>query len=616
MTRVLQMGKWINENFEKIFLAVGLFASFMLITFQVIYRFFIIKAGILLPVSWVEELARIIFIWISYLAVPIAIKKRDLIRIDAIYNILPEKGKKISWIIIDTLLLVVTGVLFICGYEHVCHLMRFPSATAAMKLPYWMAYLVLPIGFGLCVLRLVQDYIRQFKECGLKYTIIGIILAGITFLPLVLHVNASAALWLFGYFILYLILGMPIAFSLGLSALMVMWGCGTMPVGYAAQLSYTGLDSVPIMAVPFFIAAGNFMGEGGLSKRLIAVADDLLGSFTGGLALATILTCMLFAAMSGSGPATVAAIGALTIPAMVERGYDKRFAAALVACAGTIGVLIPPSTPLVLYGIAANTNIAKLFMAGLLPGILVGVALMLVAYVTSRKNGWRGEKRERSWKRTGALLWDAKWALLVPVIILGGIYSGICTPTESAAIAATYGLIVGLFLYKELNIKSTIKCLIESGITSSIVIILLAQATIFGNILTILQIPTMIAEAIIALTTNKILILLLINILLLIIGTFMDAGASIIVLTPILLPIVVQLGVDPIHFGVMMILNLSIGFVTPPVGVNLFVASSITKMSLQDMVGRVIPFLISMITVLLLVTYIPTISMALVNIFY
>jgi C4-dicarboxylate transporter DctM subunit len=376
-----------------------------------------------------------------------------------------------------------------------------------------------------------------------------------------------------------------------------------------AQIAFTSIDSFPIMAIPFFIAAGVFMGAGGLSQRLLALADELLGSLYGGMALATIATSMFFAAISGSGPATVAAIGSLTIPAMVERGYDKYFSAAVIACAGAIGVMIPPSNPFVVYGVSAQASIGKLFIGGIVPGVLTGLVLMVISFYYSKKMGWRGVERERNAKTMIKAIWDAKWALMVPVIILGGIYGGIMTPTEAAAVSALYGLLVGCFVYREINLSNITSCVMEACSTSAIVIVLIAMATIFGNIMTIEQVPTIMAEFILGLTSSKILILLIINVFLLWVGTFMEALAAIVILTPILLPVVMKVGVDPVHFGVIMVVNLAIGFVTPPVGVNLFVASSVAKLRIEKIAKAAVPQLIGMLLVLLAVTYIPELSL-------
>ena len=387
----------------------------------------------------------------------------------------------------------------------------------------------------------------------------------------------------------------------------------TRPVSVLCQNMCSAGDSFPLMAIPFFVAGGALMSNGGITKRLVDLADACIGHISGGFAMVTAICCAFFGAISGSGPATVAALGALTIPAMVERGYDKYFSAALVAAAGCVGVMIPPSNPFVVYGISAQVSIGDLFMSGIVPGIMVGIVLMSYCYWYSRKKGGRGQEKVRNARTLMHAAWDAKWALMVPVIVLGGIYGGIMTPTEAAAIAAFYGLIVGLFLYKEMDFKCLINSCIESCETSAVIIVLMAMATLFGNIMTIEDVPGTVARAILSCSENKIVILMLINVLLLIVGTFMEALAAIVILVPILLPIVTGVGVSPLHFGVIIVVNLAIGFITPPVGVNLFVASGVAKAKLENIASQALPMIALMLIVLLICTYIPEVPLILVG---
>ena len=605
---------WLDENFEKPFLFTGLLAIILIITFQTFYRYictyFSTDAS---GAIWTEELARFIFIWISYLAIPAAIKTRRNIRVDIVYDRLPARFQAISWIVVDICFMALVAVVFYMGLNHMRMLLEFPQVAPGTNMSYFIPYLILPVGFGLMGIRLLQDFAKQARECGVVDTLIGVSFCAVIAIPALYSESLSTLTVLFGYFLLFLVIGVPISVSLGLAATATILNAGTLPIEYVAQIAFTSIDSFPIMAIPFFIAAGVFMGAGGLSRRLLNLADEILGSLPGGIALAAIATSMFFAAISGSGPATVAAIGSLTIPAMVERGYDKLFAAAIVAAAGAIGVMIPPSNPFVVYGVSAQVSIGKLFMGGIVPGVLTGLALMLATYIYSKKKGWQGVARERNMKTFIKAFWDAKWALMVPVIILGGIYGGIMTPTEEAALAAFYGLVVGVFVYRELNLKNIVPCFMDACSTSAIVIILMAMATIFGNIMTIEQVPATIASAMLSLTQNKIMILLLINVLLLIVGTFMEALAAIVILTPILLPIVTKVGVDPVHFGVLMVVNLAVGFVTPPVGVNLFVAAGVADAKIERLAKVALPLVGIMIAILLLITYIPALPMLLVN---
>lgn len=418
---------------------------------------------------------------------------------------------------------------------------------------------------------------------------------------------------LFGSFAVLLFLSVPIGISIGLATLITIFFTGTLPVEFLAKELVTSVDSFPLMAVPFFILAGEIMGKGGISERLFNVANAIVGNKTGGFAIATIITCMFFAAISGSGPATVAAIGGIMIPAMVRNGYDLKFATAIVASAGSIGVIIPPSIPMVIYGVVGNTSIGDLFIAGIIPGILVGLSMMVWAYYYSKKKGYRGLDEPTSLKKIGVAFWDAKWALLIPVIILGGIYGGFFTPTEAAVIAVVYGLFASMVLYRELNIKDLPKVMVDSALTTATVLIIVGTATAFGRFLTIEQVPTKVAQTLMKVSDEPIIIIMLIMALLLVVGMFMDTLAAIIILTPILLPIAVQIGYDPIHFGILMVVNLAIGFITPPLGVNLFVASGISGLSLESLSRAVIPFIFAMLFTLMLITFIPQLSMFLVG---
>lgn len=618
---------WLDENFEKIFLVAGLIAIICFITLQTFYRYIVSNlletAGAMV---WTEEISRYIFIWITYFAVCVAIKKRSSIRIDIIYEKLPKRWQEISWIVVDGCFLLLTLVIAITGWGQIERLMQYPQYTTALRIPFLVPYLILPIGFGLMSLRLIQNLWKQIKVCGTTDTIIGLVALlalGIPMYPVMisLYVTGDVFIYdyiaplpaLFGYFIALCVLGVPIAIGLGLSTLATIICADTLPLEYLSQVAFTSLDNFPIMAIPFFIAAGEYMGEGGLSSRLLKLADSMLGGMYGGMAMTTVVTCMFFGAISGSGPATVAAIGSLTIPAMLERGYNKAFSCAIVAAAGALGVMIPPSNPFVVYGIAAQVSIGDLFISGIIPGILCGLVLMAYSYFHSKKMGWKGDAEERSGKKLALAAWDAKWALMVPVIVLGGIYGGFMTPTEAAAVAAFYGIIVGVFIYREIDVKKLCKCSVSAAETSATIILLMAMATIFGNIMTIEDVPGTIARAILDFTNSKFFILLIINILLLIVGVFMEALAAIVILTPILLPVVTGVGVSPLHFGVIMVVNLAIGFLTPPVGVNLFVASGVSGENIIRIAKAALPMISLMILVLLVITYFPQVPLCLVG---
>lgn len=418
---------------------------------------------------------------------------------------------------------------------------------------------------------------------------------------------------LFSSFILFAILGLPIAIVLGLSSIIAISMASRIPLMVVAQRMFTACDSFPLMAIPFFMMAGALMESGGISRRLINLANKLVGSMTGGLAQVGILTCMFFAAISGSGPATVAAIGAILIPAMIEAGYDAGFAAAIMAAAGAIGVIIPPSIPMVTYGVVGGVSIGSLFMGGFGAGIVVGLSLMVAVYIISKKRGYCGQEKPSSFRDILKAIKEAFWALLMPIIILGGIYGGIFTPTEAASVAVVYGFVVGFFIYRELSIKSLPKIFVNTAVSTSVVMFIISTAQVFGWIMTSQRIPDRIAQAFISFSESPYIILLLINLLLLVVGCFMETNAAIIILAPIFLPLITKLGIDPILFGLIMVVNLAIGMITPPLGVNLFVACGVCNLTLEKISKAILPFLIAMIVALMLITYIPGITMFLPN---
>ena len=414
---------------------------------------------------------------------------------------------------------------------------------------------------------------------------------------------------LFGSFALLLILRVPIGISLGMSSLITIFASGVVQPTYLAQGLVTGADSFSLMAVPFFVLAGELMATGGISRRLLNIADAFLGRKYGGLALVTVVACMFFAAISGSGPATVAAIGGLTIPSMLKQDYDRPFAGAISAAAGSIGVIIPPSIPMVMYCVATGVSVGAMFMGGVIPGILIGVSLCVYSSLYSKKHKYiNAEAAPFSWGNVGRSLVDGIWALLVPVIILGGIYGGIFTPTEAAAVAVAYGLIVGLFVYRDLKAKDLYRIFGSAALTTATIMVILGTATTFGRILTLERIPTMIADFFESVAKGPIMLMILINILLLIVGCFMETNAAIIILAPIFLPIVESMGINPAHFGIVMVVNLAIGFVTPPLGVNLFVACNVANAKLEEICKGILPILGVMIVDLLLITYIEPLS--------
>ena len=421
--------------------------------------------------------------------------------------------------------------------------------------------------------------------------------------PLVLALVAAGLLFI----------GVPVGISLGLGMVAVALGFGTTNLTFLAQGMYSGFESLPLTAIPCFMLAGAVMETGGLSKRLVNVADKAFGHNIGGLGTVTVVACLFFGAISGSGPATVAAIGGIMIPYMVKAKYDRTYATGLSAVAGGLGVIMPPSIPLVVYGVATNTSIGDLFLAGIVPAFIVAFFLIVVNVFLSRKAGYLGNGTPFSFKEMFKATWDAKWALLMPVIILGGIYGGIFTPTEAAVVATVYGIIIGLFVYKELSLKACWKMLVDNTSFVGGIMLTFAPAAAMGAVLSLLGVPQSITAFLFGISSNKIVILLIVNVFLLFVGMVMDTTSANIIFSPILLAALLPYGVDPVHFGLLMTVNLAIGFVTPPVAANLFVASGMTGIPLDKIVKKAWPFIAAMFVALLVLTYIPATSIGLLR---
>ena len=410
-------------------------------------------------------------------------------------------------------------------------------------------------------------------------------------------------------FVFFLLIGVPIAFVLGLTPLMAMMTQGETPLILAAQRIFTGIDSPILMAVPFFILAGNIMSASSMTGRLVAFCNILVGWLRGGLAYVNVVISMIFAGITGAAVADTSAVGSILIPAMKKEGYDTDFAAAVTATSSTIGPIIPPSIPFIIYGVLAEVSIASLFLAGFVPGVLLGLFQMGVVGYYSRKRQYP-KGRLPSLKEALKGVGDAVLVLMLPIIILGGILSGIFTPTESACIASFYALFISFFVYRDIRVRDLPRILINTGATSSLVMLVISMASIFSWLLAVEEVPQLVTEIVLKATANKYLILLFLNAILLIVGTFMETGASLIILTPVLLPLMVQIGVDPLHFGVILVLNLVIGLTTPPVGVCLFIACSIGQTSLERLSRAILPFLLASIVVLLICTYWESLIMA------
>lgn len=414
-------------------------------------------------------------------------------------------------------------------------------------------------------------------------------------------------LLLIGSFFVLVMVGVPIAVSLGASSLFALWYSDS-ALDVLAPTIYSSISKYSLLAIPFFILAGLIMEKVGISRRLIHLAETLLGGIRGGLILSTVTVAVFFAAISGSGPATVAALGVILIPAMVRQGYKRGMAGALLSSAGSIGIIIPPSIAFIIYASLAQVSVADLFLAGLIPGLLLAGTFIVCSYLMIRKNKDIVVPRRYSGREKLKAFKDAFWGLLAPVIILGGIYSGIFTPTESAGVAVIYGIFVGVFIYKELSFKRLVEVLVDSASSTASVMYIVAFATVFAYILTTSLLAQDMATGILGLSQEKVLLLLLINAVFLIVGFFIDTISAYFILIPVLLPVALALEIDPVHFGVIATVNLAIGQFTPPVGVNLFVASNAGKVPIRELVRSIVPFILSALVGLMVITFIPELS--------
>lgn len=410
-----------------------------------------------------------------------------------------------------------------------------------------------------------------------------------------------------------MLMGVPVAFSLGLSSNIIILFFSADSISSIAVKIFETSEHYTLLAIPFFLLAGAFMTTGGVAKRLIDFANATVGHIRGGLAIASVLSCMLFAALSGSSPATVAAVGSITIAGMVRSGYPLEFGTGIVTNAGTLGILIPPSITMVVYAAVTEQSVGRLFMAGVIPGLLLGTVLMVAIYIVARRKNLPAQPRAtfREWIVSAR---KALWGLILVFIILGGIYSGAFTATEAAAVAAAYSFFVAVFVYKDIKLKECPRVVLEAAKLSVMLMFIIANAMLFAHVLTTENIPQDITRIVADMNLEAWQFLIVVNLILLVAGAFMEPSAIILIMVPILFPIATQLGIDPIHFGVMMVVNMEIGLITPPVGLNLFVSSAITKLPVEKVIRATLPWLMIMLLFLILITYVPEISIWLPNV--
>ncbi len=415
------------------------------------------------------------------------------------------------------------------------------------------------------------------------------------------------ALLIFCLLAVLMLTGMPVSISLGLTVLSFLFFLTQVPVEAVALKLFTGIENFEIMAIPFFILAGNFLTHGGVARRMLRFASTMVGHFYGGLGLSGVVACALFAAVSGSSPATVVAIGSILLPAMVKGGFPPRFGAGVITTSGALGILIPPSIVMVMYSVSTNTSVGALFIAGVVPGLVLATMLGLTTWYLARKNDYPRQPKA-TWSERLTAFRESIWGLLLIVIVMGGIYSGMFTPTEAAAVSAVWAFIAAVFIYKDLRLKDVPRVLLASANMSAMLLYIITNAVLFSFLMTHENIPQMMADAMIGTGVGTIGFLVIANVLLLVAGNFMEPSSIVLILAPILFPIAIKLGIDPVHFGILMVVNMEIGMCHPPVGLNLYVASGITKMGITELTVAVWPWLVTMLVFLALVTYWPPLS--------
>jgi C4-dicarboxylate transporter DctM subunit len=600
-----------------------------------------------LDLSWAQELCIYLFIWMAKFGAAYGVRTGIHVGVDVlVMRMEPARAKKV---ILFGLLsgAFFTAVIANFGAHFTWSVWQSGTRSNDLEAPMWMVYMAIPLGSSLMCFRFLQvawhfwhtgslprhdvahvegldDVVGEapvdFKPKPKGGTYISIILMSLPFLLLGLGLLARQgvvpadggvrAALVFGLLISLMLTGMPISIALGLTVLSFMFTLTDVPLDSVAMKLFTGIENFEIMAIPFFILAGNFLTHGGVARRMIAFASSMVGHWHGGLGLSAVLACALFAAVSGSSPASVVAIGSVVMPAMVAQGFPPRFGAGVVTTAGALGILIPPSIAMVLYSVSTNTSVGKLFIAGVVPGIMLATMLGMTTWYRARKFGYPRLPRA-TWTERARAGRESFWGLMLIVIIMGGIYTGIFTPTEAAAVSAVYAFVIAVFVYKDLGLKDVPRVLLSSANMSAMLLYIITNAVLFSFLMTSEQIPQAAAAWMVDRGFGPLGFLLLVNVMLLLAGNVMEPSSIILIMAPILFPVAMHLGIDPIHFGILITVNMEVGMCHPPVGLNLYVASGIAKMGITELTIAVWPWLLTMLVFLGLITYIPWISLVL-----
>ncbi len=604
-----------------------------------------------IDLSWAQELCIYMFIWMAKFGAAYGVRTGIHVGVDVLVNVLPPSSRK--QVIVFSLLCgaLFTGIVAVFGGSFVGQMFATGQQSNDLEAPMWIVYLTLPLGSGLMCFRFlqvawwfywtgrlphhdvarvegaeaepVQDPLhpadvdggagarRGASPLGLVLMLTPVLIvavctahaAGIIVLP-----QSLRAFVIFALLIALMLTGMPVSIALGLTVLAFMFTLTDVRTESVALKLFTGLESFEIMAIPFFILAGNFLTHGGVARRMINFATAMVGHWYGGLALSGVLACALFAAVSGSSPATVVAIGSVILPAMVAQGFPKRFGAGVITTSGSLGILIPPSIPMVLFAVATNSSVGKLFIAGIVPGIVLATMLGGTTFYRAWRNNYPRMQKATLVERLRTFR-ESIWGLLLIIIVIGGIYSGLFTPTEAAAMSAVYAFIVAVFVYKDLKLSDVPRVLLSSANLSAMILYIITNAVLFSFLMTYENIPQALAQWMIDQGLGWITFLLVVNVLLLLAGNVMEPSSIILIMAPILYPVAIKLGIDPIHFGILMTVNMEVGLCHPPVGLNLYVASGIARMGITELTVAVWPWLATMLAFLVIATYWPTLSL-------
>ena len=604
-----------------------------------------------LDLSWAQELCIFMFIWMAKFGAAYGVRTGIHVGVDLLVNRLPAHSRK--QVILFALLCgaFFTGMIAAFGFSFVYGMFYTGEQSNDLEAPMWIVYLAIPLGSGLMCFRFLQVAWAYYQTGELphhnethvegieadvavpalhpmeaepepastrRFSLLGLILilapilifavclgekSGILVLP-----QALRAITIFALLIALMLTGIPVSIALGLTVLTFIFTLTAVPVEAVSMKLFTGIESFEIMAIPFFILAGNFLTHGGVARRMINFATSLIGHWHGGLGLAGIVACAMFALVCGSSVATVAAIGAIVLPEMVRHGYPMRFGAGIITVAGSLGILMLPSIPKIVYAVATNTSIGALFVAGLLPGMLLTAMLCTVTWYLAKRRDYPRLKKA-SWAETWHAFRESIWGLMLIVIIIGGIYSGVFTATEAAAMAAVYSFFISVFVYKALTFKDVPRVLLRAANTSAMLLYIVTNAVLFSFVLSNENIPAALANWIIAQNLGWVGFLLLVNILLLVAGNFMEPNSIILIMAPILVPAARRLHIDPVHFGIVIDVNMEVGLCHPPVGLNLYVASMIAGMRITDLAASVMPWLLTMLGFLMIVTYWPELTL-------